>query len=108
MRLLVAEVAAANTDTLRQVGDELRNALGPSVIVLGSNIGGRPSFVVMTREAGGRAHAGNLIKAVASAAGGNGGGRPDMAQGGGTDPAKLAEALALGRRLAREQIAERV
>ena len=51
-----------------------------------------------------KAHAGNLIGEIAQVAGGKGGGHADSAQGGGTDPAKLADALEHGRRLARETL----
>ncbi len=104
VKLLVAEVESGNVDGLRQMGDDLRRALGASLVVLGAVIGGKPSFVAMSRDLGPGVHAGRLIGAITKAAGGGGGGRPDMAQGGGTDPAKLVEALDLGRRLAREQL----
>ena len=106
-RLLVAEVQVASVEALRELGDELRRSLGASLVVLGAVVGDRPSFVVMTRDLDGRVHAGNLIREIAKVAGGGGGGRPDVAQGGGTDPARLADALALARRLAKEQLSGR-
>jgi alanyl-tRNA synthetase len=102
-RLIVAEVQAASVDALRQMGDELKKPAGASLVILGANIDGAPKFVVMTKELQ-RAHAGKLIGEIAQVAGGKGGGRPDSAQGGGTDPAKLADALEHGRRLARETL----
>jgi alanyl-tRNA synthetase len=102
-RLIVAEVQAASVDVLRQMGDELRKPAGAALVILGANIGGRPQFAVMTKELP-KAHAGKLIGEIAQVAGGKGGGRPDSAQGGGTNPAKLADALEHGRRLARETL----
>jgi alanyl-tRNA synthetase len=66
------------------------------VVVLGSVIDGKPSFVAMaTADAVGRgAHAGRLLKDVAALVGGGGGGRPELAQAGGRDPGKLDAALA--------------
>jgi alanyl-tRNA synthetase len=102
-RLIVAEVQASSIDALRQLGDELKKPGGPTLVILGANIDGAPKFVVMNKDVP-QAHAGQLISAIARVAGGKGGGRPDIAQGGGTDPAKLADALEAGRRLARETL----
>ncbi len=102
-RVVVAEVTATSTDAMREMGDLLRERLGSAVVVLGAVIDTRPSFLAMvTKDLSGRVHAGNLIKQVAAVAGGGGGGRPDMAQAGGKDAAKLHEALHLARTLARE------
>jgi alanyl-tRNA synthetase len=90
---------------MREMGDLLRDRLGTAVVVLGAVVGDRPSFLAMvTKDLSGRVHAGNLIKQVAAVAGGGGGGRPDMAQAGGKDPAKIGEALDLARSLARESL----
>ncbi len=105
VQLVTARVQAASVDSLREMGDQLRDQLGASVVVLGAVIGDRPNFVVMTREVDGRVHAGKLVGEMAKVAGARGGGgRPDVAQGGGTDPAKLTDALDVGRRLAKEQL----
>jgi alanyl-tRNA synthetase len=74
-------------------------------VVLGSVVDGRPNFLAMvTKDLTPRVHAGNLIKQVAAVAGGGGGGRPEMAQAGGKDAAKLDEALDVARGLARESL----
>jgi alanyl-tRNA synthetase len=84
----------------------LRDKLGSAVVVLGSVVGEKPNFLAMvTKDLSGRVHAGNLIKQVAAVAGGGGGGRPDMAQAGGKDPARLDDALGVARDLAREGLA---
>ncbi len=104
-KLVVGEVRVAGVETMREIADEIKRALGRSLIILGAVVGDRPQFLVMAHELDERVHAGNLVREIARAAGGGGGGPPRMAQGGGRDPAKLADALALGRRLAREQLA---
>jgi alanyl-tRNA synthetase len=104
--LVVARVPADSVEAMREMGDLLRDKLGSAVVVLGSVVAERPSFLAMvTKDLSGRVHAGNLIKQVAAVAGGGGGGRPDMAQAGGKDPAKLDDALGVARDLARESLA---
>jgi alanyl-tRNA synthetase len=99
--VVVARVHADNADTMREMGDLLREKLGSAVIVLGAVIGDRPSFLAMvSNDLTSKVRAGDVIKQVAAVAGGGGGGRPDMAQAGGKDAAKLDEALALGKHLA--------
>lgn len=82
-------------NSLRSLGDEVRNRLGSGVIVLASTLEGKISFVVMvTKDLNSKGiSAGNIIKEVAKTTGGNGGGRPDMAQAGGKDVSKIDEAL---------------
>ena len=81
---------------LREAADHLRNTLGSGVVVLGSVIDGKPSLVAMaTPDVVQRGfHAGKLLKTLAPIIGGGGGGRPDMAQAGGRDSARLDDALA--------------
>jgi len=88
-----------NTDLkmndLRQLCDVLKGKLGSGVVVLGSGAGGKLSLVVgVTHDLTPRLNAGKIIKDVAAAVGTSGGGRPDMAQAGGKDPARLDETLA--------------
>ena len=82
----------------------MRDLLKSGVVVLGSVIDGKPSFVAMaTADAVGRgAHAARLLKDVAAIVGGGGGGRPELAQAGGRDPGKLDAALAAADVLARQ------
>jgi alanyl-tRNA synthetase len=104
--VLVARTAdVASPDALREMGDGLKSRLGSAVILLGGVIGGRPSFVAMsTADVAGRCPAGDVVRAAAQAAGGNGGGRPEIAQGGGSDPSKLDAALAAGRMLIEDRL----
>lgn len=91
-----AAVQAKDMDALRSMVDTLKQSYDKAVIVLGAKTGEKLSFVAgVTKPAMEDGyHAGKLIKEVAARTGGGGGGRPDMAQAGGKDPAKLEEALA--------------
>ena len=99
--LLAAEVAAGGMDALRGIVDEVKAKLGSAVIVLGAASEGKANLVVaVTPDLVQKGfHAGKLIKEIAAVVGGGGGGRPDMAQAGGKEPAKLGEALALAEKL---------
>ncbi|MCR4751271.1 MAG: alanine--tRNA ligase [Eubacterium sp.] len=93
-RLLAASVPDVDGGGLRDLGDQLRDKIGEGVIVLVSEKDGKVSLVVMATEEAQKAgaHAGNLVKEAAALIGGKGGGRPNMAQAGGKDPAGI-EAL---------------
>ncbi len=95
VRVLATRVDASSQDALRYLGDAVRKSMSSGVAVLGSAIDGRPQFVaIVSLDLIGRGqHAGRLLKSVATIAGGGGGGRPEMAQGGGKDLGKLDEAL---------------
>jgi alanyl-tRNA synthetase len=94
-QVLAVKVDADTKDALRQIGDRLRDRLPSGVIVLGTVIDGRPSLLSMVTpdlvKRGVRA--GDIVKEVATILDGRGGGRPDLAEAGGKDPAKLDEAL---------------
>jgi alanyl-tRNA synthetase len=94
--LHVKRVDAPNIDALRKTGDFLRDRLDSGVVVIGSEIDERPMVIAMvTKDLVARGfHAGDIVKQVARVMGGGGGGRPDSAQAGGRDAAKLDEALA--------------
>jgi alanyl-tRNA synthetase len=80
---------------LRDLGDLIKAKVGTGVVVLAAAGDRRVSWVVMvTKDLTVRLHAGKLAKALAEATGGGGGGRPDLAEAGGKDPARLPEALA--------------
>ena len=98
--VLAAEVAVADMRALRETGDWLRDHLpGPAVLMLGTTQPKRPQLLVAVARAltNDGLHAGALLREVGAAMGAKGGGRPDMAQGGGGDPARLVAALARGR-----------
>lgn len=94
VNVLAARVKAPSVERLREMGDTLRARLQPGVIVLGTVINDKPSFVAMVSP-GVKVHAGQLVKEVATVVGGGGGGRPDVAQAGGKDPGRIEEALRL-------------
>ncbi|MBI2767871.1 MAG: alanine--tRNA ligase [Chloroflexi bacterium] len=102
VHLSVARVEIATTEGLKDVADRVRARLSPALLVLGAAIDGRPAFLVAcTQDLVSRGvHAGRMVGAMAEAAGGKGGGRPDMAQAGAKDTSLLDKALAEGRRLA--------
>ncbi|MCC6167543.1 MAG: alanine--tRNA ligase, partial [Caldilineaceae bacterium] len=96
IRVLAVPVEVADADGLRQMTDWLRDRLGSSVVVVGAVLNEKPQLVAaVTPDLVKRGvHAGNLVRDAAKIMGGGGGGRPDMAQAGGKDASKLAEALA--------------
>ena len=96
VKLLATSVSGVDMNGLRDLGDDLKTKLGEGVVVLASDCDGKVNLVVMaTDDAQAKgAHAGNLVKAIAPKVGGGGGGRPNMAQAGGKNPAGIADALA--------------
>ena len=95
-KLLAAKLENVEMGALRDLGDQLKDKLGDGVIALMSAIDGKANIVIMATDSAVKAgaHAGNLIKAVAPIVGGGGGGRPNMAQAGGKNPAGIDDALA--------------
>ncbi len=93
-KLLVANLDGADPKSLRDTMDHLKNKLGSAVIVLATVSGGKVSLVAgVTKDQIGKVKAGDLVKMVAEQVGGKGGGRPDMAQAGGSQPDALPQAL---------------
>jgi len=95
VKLIATEVADVDMNGLRELGDQLKEKLGEGVVVLASAKDGKVSLVAMATDGAVKAgaHAGNLIKAIAGKVGGGGGGRPNMAQAGGKNPAGIADAI---------------
>jgi alanyl-tRNA synthetase len=95
-KLLAAVIEGADAGGLRTTLDGIRKTFKEGAVVLGGTKDGKAALVVSLSpeivKRGG--HAGNLLKELAPKVGGKGGGKPEMAQGGGTEPAKLSEALA--------------
>ena len=96
VKLLAAKVSGVDMNGLRDLGDQLKGRLGEGVIVLVSDLDGKVNLVSMVTEAAMAkgAHAGNLLKGIAALVGGGGGGRPNMAQAGGKNPAGIDAAIA--------------
>lgn len=95
IKVLAATMEGADVAGLRETMDKLKDKLGTAAIVLASVLEGKVSLIAgVTADATGKVKAGDLVNFVAKQVGGKGGGRPDMAQAGGTDPAALPQALA--------------
>lgn len=95
LKVLAAQLEGADVKTLRETMDKLKDKLKSAAIVLGAVQDGKVSLIAgVTADATGKVKAGELVNFVAQQVGGKGGGRPDMAQAGGTEPAKLPAALA--------------
>ncbi len=95
VKLLATSVSGVDMNGLRDLGDTLKEKLGEGVVVLASDCDGKVNLVAMVTDAamGSGAHAGNLIKGIAALVGGGGGGRPNMAQAGGKNPAGIDAAI---------------
>ncbi len=106
--VLATQVTVDDTALLREMGDWFRDKLGSGVIVLGTVLNGKPSFIAIVTDdlVKKGLHAGKLVKAVAQVVGGGGGGRPNMAQAGGKNSAKLSDALALVEKLVAESVTD--
>lgn len=98
IKILPVKVKDVDMNALRTLGDDFKAKLGSSVIILASDMGDKVNLIVMaTDDAVAKgAHAGNIIKEIAPMVGGGGGGRPNMAQAGGKNPAGIDEALSAG------------
>lgn len=106
VKLLAAKIEGVDMNGLRELGDQMKEKLGEGVVVLASAVDGKVSLVAMATKGAvdQGAHAGNLIKGVASLVGGGGGGRPNMAQAGGKNPAGIDDAVAKVREVLEEQL----
>jgi alanyl-tRNA synthetase len=92
--VLVKKVAADSPTALRDMGDQFKDRIKSGVVVLGSEAAGKVLLIALvTKDLVKRFHAGNIVKEISAVVGGSGGGRPDMAQAGGTLPEKLDDAL---------------
>ena len=98
VKVLATSTEVDDAKVLRETGDKLRDKLGSGVLVLAGVGADKVTLVAMvTKDLVGRFHAGKLLGVAAEILGGKGGGKPDLAQGGGKDPAKVPEALAAVR-----------
>ncbi len=106
VKLLAARLDGVDMNGLRELGDQLKGKLGEGVVVLASGNDGKVSLMVTATDGAMKkgAHAGNLIKAVAGFVGGGGGGRPNMAQAGGKNPAGIPDALSKAAEVLAEQV----
>ncbi|TES88082.1 MAG: alanine--tRNA ligase [Desulfobacteraceae bacterium] len=94
VKVLTKKVGVDNPAALRDIADKFRDKIKSGIVTLGASAGSKVLLiVVVTKDLTNRFHAGEIVKQVASVVGGGGGGRPDMAQAGGTKPEKLDQAL---------------
>ena len=92
--VLIAQLDGVDGKQLREIADQLKDKLGSGIVVLASASDGNVNLVAsVSKEMTKKFHAGNIVKELAGMVGGGGGGRPDFAQAGGKEPAKIAAAL---------------
>lgn len=95
IKLLAVQVQVEDIKALRDLSDSLKERIGEGVIALGASIGGKANLLVaVTKGISGTVKAGDIIKQIAPLVGGSGGGKPELAQAGGSQPEKLTDALA--------------
>lgn len=106
VKLLATSVQGVDMNGLRELGDQLKDKLDEGVIVLASETDGKVNLMAMATEEAMKqgAHAGNLIKGIAALVGGGGGGRPNMAQAGGKNPAGIPQAVLKAKEILESQI----
>jgi alanyl-tRNA synthetase len=106
VKILATQVQVDDSALLREMGDWFRDRLGSGVVVLGTVLNDRPSLIAMVSDdlVKRGLHAGKLVKSVAQVVGGGGGGRPTMAQAGGREANKLADALSKVEELVAEAL----
>ena len=106
MKVLATKVEGVDMNGLRELGDQLKEKLGEGIVVIASNVDGKVNLMATATDAAMKAgaHAGNLIKEIAKLVGGGGGGRPNMAQAGGKNPAGIDDAIARAKEAVREQL----
>ncbi|MFT4998111.1 MAG: alanyl-tRNA synthetase [Chitinophagales bacterium] len=105
IKVLAATLDGGDSKSLRDTVDQLKNKLGEAVVVLACVEGDKVSLVAgVTKATSSKVKAGDILRVIAAAIGGKGGGRPDMAQGGGGDAALLPDALAKVAVLVKEKI----
>ena len=106
VKLLCASLKGVDMNGLRDLGDQMKQKIGEGVVVLISEADGKVNLVTMATDGAMAkgAHAGNLVKAIAPKVGGGGGGRPNMAQAGGKNPAGISDAIAEAKKVLAEQI----
>ena len=106
IKILVSQLTDVDMNGMRDLGDEAKQKLGDSIVVFAAESNGKVNLMATATEGAVArgAHAGNLIKEIASLVGGGGGGRPNMAQAGGKNPAGIPEALNKAKEVAKKQI----
>ena len=106
--VLAKQLQDVDMNGMRDLGDDTKNKLGEAFIVFACEAGGKANLIAMATQGAVEkgAHAGNLIREIASVVGGGGGGRPNMAQAGGKNPAAIPEALEKALEVMKQQISQ--
>ena len=106
--VLAKQLRDVDMNGMRDLGDDTKNKLGEAFIVFACEAGGKANLIAMATQGAVEkgAHAGNLIREIASVVGGGGGGRPNMAQAGGKNPAAIPEALEKALEVMKQQISQ--
>lgn len=105
VKVVVAKLDNTDAKALRGIVDDLKNQIGSGIVLLGVSSEDKVSLIAgVTKDLVQQVKAGDLVNVAATVVGGKGGGRPDMAQAGGSQPEKLTEALAAGTSWLREQL----
>jgi alanyl-tRNA synthetase len=100
VKLLAVQVQVEDIKGLRDLSDTLRERMGEGVIVLGADVAGKANLLVsVSKELSAKIKAGDIIKQLAPIVGGSGGGKPELAQAGGSQPEKIGEALTVAAQL---------
>ena len=95
-KVLATQVEVANSKAIRETMDDFKSKLQDTIIILVSDVGGKVSLIAtVPKDLTDQIKAGDIIKEMAPVVGGKGGGRPDMAQGGGSQPENITESLSL-------------
>ncbi len=108
IKILVSRLTDVDMNGMRDLGDEAKQKLGEAIVVFAAENGGKVNLMATATDSAVAkgAHAGNLIKEIAKLVGGGGGGRPNMAQAGGKDPAGIEDALERAKEVAKEQVGQ--
>jgi alanyl-tRNA synthetase len=108
IKILASKVEGVDMNGLRNLGDQLKEKLGECVVVLASTTDGKVNLMATATDGAMKlgAHAGNLIKEIAAMVGGGGGGRPNMAQAGGKNPAGVEAAMAKAYEVSESQLSK--
>ncbi len=106
MKVLATRVEGVDMNGLRELGDQLKEKIGEGIVVIASKVDEKLNLMATATDGAMKsgAHAGNLIKEIAKLVGGGGGGRPNMAQAGGKNPAGIDDAIAKAWEVAKEQL----
>ena len=106
VKLIATEVDGVDMNGLRDLGDQLKEKVSEGIVVIASASGDKVNLIAMATDGAVKAgaHAGNLIKEIAPLVGGGGGGRPNMAQAGGKNPAGINDAVNKAKEVAKTQL----